>query len=371
MLTKIYHLGGGGGTFGSSSEDIAADSNDLESDIKKDFLGTGVTYLARGICWAFDWVQWLANAIQFDETNDVLYTFEELQKDESKNKYTNVSDGESGNSIVTKTIKNDANGDGELDFNKKVKIPVMVGDLYNIAVDNIDFFDFNFLTGQNAVNKDGTPRHKSGSSWVAIRDIVAMLIRVGIYFASAILIINLIIFGIRTTTKAIDNPKKNAENKKALKTLANSLMMLIGSIIIMAVCIFATKELYQSIVKEDSYELPVRVKVQNTYSFSTTYVGYLRYVALNEDVSSNCGKTFLCAFIYMFMTIANLFLVIFMLARTFIMWGLSIWGPCLAIQNVFGKNVTAKFGKWAAEYAGLAATQMLLVIINKIILAVM
>lgn len=355
----------------SSTDDIAADSDSFKADIKKDFLGMCATYLARGICWLFDWVQWLANSIQFDEANDVLYTFDELQKDDTKNKYTNVVEGESGKSIVSKTIQNNANDDDELDFDKDVKIPVMVGDLYNIAVDHIDFFDFNFLTGQNTKNFDGTLRHKSNSAWLFIRNIVTTLIRIGIYFASAVLIISLIIFGLRTTKDSIDNPKKSAENKKALETLNKSLMMLIGSIIIMALCIFLTKAFYESIVNGDSYELPVRVKVQDTYSFSTTYGGYLRYLASNEDVSSNSGRTLLCAFIYIFITVFNLALVILMLARTFVMWGLSIWGPFLAIQNVFGKNVTSKFGRWVVEYFVLAFAQIFLIIINKLILEIM
>lgn len=364
--------GGGGGKFGTnSSDDIAADADDLEADIKKDFIGTCVTNFARVICWLFDWVQGLANSIQLDEANEVLYSFDELQKDDTKNKYTQVSEGEEGKSKVTKKIRNNANDDDELDFDKDVKIPVMVGDLYNIAVDHIDFFDFNFFTGKNARKLDGTLRHESNSAWIFIRDIVTALIRIGIYFASAVLIISLIIFGIRTTRSAINTPEKNAENKKALETLSKSIMMLIGSIIIMAVCIFATQELYQSIVTEDSYELPVRVRVQDTYSFSTTYGGYIRYFALNEDVSSNCWRSLLCAVIYAFIAVLNLALVVLMLIRTFVMWGLSIWGPFLAIQNVFGRNVTERFGRWVRNYFGLAVVQIILVIINKLILAIL
>ena len=355
----------------SSSNDIAADSDDFMSDIKKDFLGMCATYFARGICKLMDCIQWIANSIQFDEANNVLYSFEDLQKDETKNKYTNVSEGEEGKSIVTKSIRNNANNDDELDFDKDVKIPVMVGDLYNIAVDHIDFFDFNFLTGQNTKNSDGILRHKSNSAWLVIRNIVTTLIRIVIYLASAILIISLIIFGIRTTKGSIDNPKKSAENKKALETLSKSLMMLIGSIIIMAVCIFATQELYKNIVNEGSYELPVRVRVQDTYSFSPTYGGYLRYLASNKDVSSNSGRTLLCAFIYFFITLLNLAFVILMLARTFVMWGLSIWGPFLAIQNVFGRNVTSGFGRWVRNYFVVAFSQMILIVINELILKVM
>ena len=352
-------------------EDIASDSDDLESDLKKDILGTVATYIARGICWLFDWVQWLANSIQYDEANDVMYTFKELQNDETKNQYTNVAEGEEGKSIVTKKIKNNENKDDELDFDKNVKIPVMVGDLYNIAVDHIDFFDFNFLTGQKAKKRDGTLRHTSGSAWLTIRDIVTTLIRIGIYVASSILIIALIVFGIKTTKGSIDDPKKKAESKKALEKLSKSLMMLISSILIMAICIFATQGLYESIVNEDSYELPVRVRVQDTYSFSTTYGGYLRYLASNEDVSSNYGRTLLCAFIYMFIAVGNLVFVVVMIARTMVMWGLSIWGPFLSVQYVFGQNVMGKYRKWAGEYVFLAAIQMFLVIINKLILAIM
>ena len=351
-----------------NESDIASDGGNFVDDFLKDWIGTIVTYFSRFICKLADGLQWIANSVQYNESNSVLYTFEELKEDKTKDKYTKVAEGESGRSVVTKTIQNDANADGDLDFDKSVEIPVMVGDIYNIAVDHISFFDFNFLTGQNAKNKDGTVRHESGSAWMILRDIVATFIRISIYVASAILIITLIIFGIKTTKGTINDPKKKAEDKKMLEKLKNSLLMLVASILVMAICIFLTKALYQDIVKEDSYELPIRVRVQDTYSFSTTYAGYLRYVTLNKDVSSNWGRTALYTLLYVVVVIANLIAICIMLVRTLLMWGLSMWGPFIAVQNVFGKEVKAKFGRWAFLYFLLAFAQMVLVVFTKMLL---
>lgn len=79
--------------------------------------------------------------------------------------------------IGKKVIDIEKEDDDDKRFAEDTKIPVMTGDLYNVAVGHIDFLDVNFLTG----NKD----HDEGSPWMILRNFAAGLIHISIYIASA------------------------------------------------------------------------------------------------------------------------------------------------------------------------------------------
>ena len=355
--------------------EIAKAVTDWVAKFLKNVWGTIISTIMDFFGMVGEAIQWLANTIQMDEANNVLYSYTYLSSDKAgakkKNIYTNVkksSEEEEEEATTEIDVKQDANNDGTKDFTKKTKIPVMVGDLYNIAVGHLDFLDADFLTGSDSTRPDGSLKHEKGSAWIVLRNFAASLIHICIYIASAILIISLIWYGIKTIKTSLDNPRARAKYKEGLERFEKSLLMLIGSIIIMALCIFGTKALCSSIEKDD-YELPIRVNVEDTYSFSTTAAGYVRYLSLTEDVNEWLQKL-VCTMVYLLLAIVNLVMVLLMMARVFVLWILSMAGPIIATMTVFKKENTMKFGTWAEMYVAVSLIQVALAFIYKLILAV-
>lgn len=353
--------------------EIAKAVTDWVAKFLKNVWGTIISTIMDFFGMLGDAIQWLANTIQTDEGNAVLYSYKYLSGDkkaaQKKNIYTNVGEYEAGAKVITGIdVKKDGNDDGEKDFTKKTKIPVMVGDLYNIAVGHLDFLDADFLTGRNSTRPDGSRKHEEGSAWIVLRDFASTLIHICIYVASAILIITLIWYGIKIVRTSLDNPKARAEYKEGLERFEKALFMLIGSIVIMALCIFGTKAFYSNI-EEESYELPIRVNVEDTYSFSTTAAGYVRYLSLTDDVDEWLQKV-VCTMVYLLLAIVNLVMVLLMMARVFVLWILSMAGPIIATMTVFKKENTMKFGTWAEMYVAVSLIQVVLAFIYKLILAV-
>lgn len=352
---------------------IAKSVVDFVAKFLKNVWGTIISTIMDFFGMIGDGIQWLANTIQTDEGNNVLYSYKYLSGDkkaaQKKNIYTNVGKCEAGAKVITGIdVKKDGNDDGEDDFSKKTKIPVMVGDLYNIAVGHLDFLDADFLTGRDSTRPDGSRKHEEGSAWIVLRDFASTLIHICIYVASAILIITLIWYGIKIVRTSLDNPKARAEYKEGLERFEKSLLMLIGSIVIMALCILGTKAFYSNI-EEESYELPIRVNVEDTYSFSTTAAGYVRYMSLTDDVNEWLQKV-VCTMVYLLLAIVNLVMVLLMMARVLILWILSMAGPIIAAMSVFKKGNTMKFGTWAEMYVSVSFIQVIIAFIYKLILAI-
>lgn len=371
-----------------TAKKIASVVDDWLADFMKNPWGKIVSTLMDFFGSIGDSIQWLANSIQLKGGTKVLYTYTYLSGDKSgakeRNLYTNVGKYEKGAKVVTGIdVEKDGNNDGSDDFTKKTRIPLMVGDLYNVAVGHIDFLDADFLTGKNSTKPnyaknqnddedsdepDEIPKHEDGSAWIKLRDFAATIIHICIYVASAILIISLIWFGIKIVRTSLDNPRARAEYKEGLERFERSLLMLIGSIIIMALCIFGTKAFYSSI-EDDNYELPIRVNVENTYSFSTTAAGYVRYMSLTDDVNEWLQKV-VCTMTYLLLALINLIAVVIMMARVFVLWILSMAGPIIAAMNVFRRENTMGFGTWAEMYVTVSLIQVVIAFIYKLILAI-
>lgn len=339
-------------------------------DIVRDFFrnpfGTLVSIFMGIVGIIGDAIQWVANTIQTDESNKVKYSYDELSDPnidtDNKNKYTNVGEYEEGAKVIKGVdLSYDENENGYPDFVQETEIPVMVGDLYNIAVGHIDFFDINFLNGQKETKGDGTLKHEDDSKWTIMRNFAAVFIRISIYISSMILLMSLIWYGIKIVRNSLGNPMARAKAKEGLERFEKSLLMLISSILIMGLCIFGSRAMVAGI-EEESYELPIRVNVEDVYSFSTTITGYVRYLSLTIDVSEWMQKS-VYTILYIILAIVNLVFVILMLARTFLVLFLAILGPVIAALNVFrNRNISEiwKLGKalyfsncWRADCAYL------------------
>ena len=236
----------------------------------------------------------------------------------------------------------------------------MTGDLYNIAIGHVSFLDVNILTG----NKD----HDEDSPWMLMRNFAATLIHISIYIASAVLLATLIIFGIQIVKNSFSNPEGEAEYKKKLEMFSRSVAMLIGSVLIMGLCIFGSKTFFNSVEQRENTELPIRVNVESAgYSFSTTAAGYARYMAGIEDVDEWVEKG-LHTLTFIVLAWVNLILIIFMIVRMFALWILSMLGPITAALHILNIEFGMSFRRWAGLYISLSFVQVFLSIIYTIIL---
>lgn len=313
-----------------------------------------------------DFPQFLANMIQTPSDHtfsnwQYMYSRKDIEADDNLNKYTEISDYKKGDSKDwQKVIDVEKEDDDDTRFDKDTEIPVMTGDLYNIAVGHVSFLDVNILTG----NKD----HDEGSTWMIMRNFAATLIHISIYIASAVLLATLIIFGIQIVKNSFSNPEGEAEYKKKLEMFSRSVAMLIGSVLIMGLCIFGSKTFFNSVEQRENTELPIRVNVESAgYSFSTTAAGYARYMSGIEDVDQWVEKG-LYTFSFIGLALINLFTVVFMLIRMIALWILGMIGPISAALNVFELDGIMNFRTWAGLYISLSMIQVVLSMAYTIIL---
>ena len=136
----------------------------------------------------------------------------------------------------------------------------------------------------------------------------------------------------------------------------------------MAICLYGSEAIFSQIDEEDTYELPIRVNVEETkYSFSTTVTGYVRYMASIEDVDKYAEKAFY-SFGYIFLALINLLAVVMMLVRMFGLWILSILWAIIATMNIFDKKIIMSYKTWVELYISLSIIQIVVTMGYKIVL---
>lgn len=337
---------------------------------KKNKIGTLLCYFFDFIKMIFgDFPQFVINMIQTaaDDTLSnwqLMYTKEELTadgEDGNVNKYTQVSDyvegqGKEWQEVID--IKKEDSSDER--FDTETEIPVIIADIYNMAIGHIDFLDVNFLTTNG--------NHKAGSKWLILRNIAASFIHISIYLGSAILVVTLIINGIQIVLINFKNPEEEAEHKERLEKFGTSVAMLVGSVVIMSLCIYSSQAFFDSIEQTNTEELPIRVNVEAAnYSFSTTPTGYIRYMAEIKDVNEYVEKGIFVV-VYIALVWVNVAIIVVMLIRMIGLWALSIVGPITAVLSIFNIEGPVNFNRWVNLYVRLSLIQVLLAIVYRIVL---
>lgn len=349
--------------------------------IRKNPLGAIAAFFAHLPRTLGDIFQYWANIVQTLPDGNaghfgVTYKYEKLVTGDDKeyNKYINAGENnEETSAIKTINVQKDKNGNGIDDFKKHTPISYAIVDLYTVGIGNIDFFDINFLTGNKSVkyekdldgNKIEVARHSSNSIWMKFRNVVAALVRLGIYAAASILLVGLIWNGINIVRHTFDNPEAQVESKKIIGKLANAVFALVGTIVVMAICIYANESVLKFIGQSDTYELPIRVNVENVYSFSTTFTGYARYMSITSDPDQGL-QIIGSAFEYMVFALADLVVAIIGIGRILVIWVLSVWGPITSIRYVFEKQNQLSLRRWAVIYASAVLIQIPIALIGRV-----
>ena len=360
-------------------EDVKEGVDDVKtfvSNLGKNFLGTIVGLLLDvTVRLLADVMQMIANLFQMVGVNNILkdtrityskdYLISSGTGNDSKNKYTNVTDYDSkGKSPIGKriTIKNE--GDDDEGFTEKTEIPVIPVDLYNIAIGDISILDVNFLK----VDKD---LHDENSIWTIMRNFISFLIHLAMYIAAAVLLTSLIWHGINIVKGSIDSPLRRREHVQGFQRFAKGILMLVGTILIEALCIYGSQMFFEEVKLEDTNELPIRVNVEEAgYSFSTNATGYMRYMTEIPNVDLYAEKA-MYTFAYFGLALVNLVAVVFMFFRMIAMMLLAAIGPLIVVGYVFnGENRITQWGyrTWVGWYVSLAMIQIVLALVYRIIL---
>jgi hypothetical protein len=253
--------------------------------------------------------------------------------------------------------------------NDAPEIPVIPTDIYSLAKGNIAILDINFLNGQSDKDED----ELGDKIWLTIRNFISAIIRAVYYIVAALLLTSLIWHGINIVKGSL-TPKAAQEHREGLNRFVKSLLMLVGTILIMALSIFASQMFLEDISDSDSEELPIRVCVTNydgngtTLSFSTNFTGYLRFMSETEDVT-NCFQKGAYTLSYIVVAIFNSVAAFGMFLRMLVMMCLAIVGAVVVGRYALTNNEKAMtdYRIWAKVFITLALVQVVLAIIVRVL----
>lgn len=350
---------------------------DLGSNLKKNFVGTIISFLMDILRFVADVVQILVDSFQTYDINtmsdmtitydsDYLYTDGAGKiEDEGSGKrdmYTKVGEYQKNDKEENdgkKYVYIDGTKEG---FTKETPIPVIPGDLYYIALGRIEMLDTNFLV------IDSNKHSNQNSRWVKLRNLGTIIIRVTIYISASVLIITLIFKGIRTVKFSFTTPVEREKEVEAIRRFTLSVVMLIGTVVIMGISIYGGNAIFKVLKMSNSDEGPIRVNVESAeYSFSTTVTGYYRYMSEIEDVDRYLEKTSY-TLIYIVLVAVNSVTMIFMFLRVLAMIGLGVVGPIVTVLEAFGVQGQFDYRSWCKLYIKLSLIQIIIALIYKIIL---
>lgn len=292
---------------------------------------------------------------------EITYSYETIAADSSKNKTLNVSKNKNNTGDPNKQEIINIEGKDEK-FNSKTPIPVIPVDVYNIAYGKIGFLDVNFF------NVD-TTKHSETSKWMFVRKVFAGALHIMIYLCSAFLVVTLILYGIGTVKETV-LPNEKKKKQDGLKRVALSIIMLVGTILIMNLCIYGVNALINYLGTGDKEDAILRINIagDTNYSFSPNLTEFVRFMAQISSVKKIGDKLMYC-FLYLVLVIANLIALGVMLLRMVHIIILSVKGPIIATSYSIDKNVfKMSFSEWTIKYLKWTSVQIVLVIGYKIII---
>ena len=194
-----------------------------------------------------------------------------------------------------------------------------------------------------------------------------------IYLSSAILIGVMIFHGISLVKKSL-TPDEKKKYVSRINEFVKSILMLVGSVVIMNLCIYFTNMIFNNLKVSETNEPPIRVILQNEdkiYSFSTNITGYTRYMSSISKVDK-IGNKLTYTLFYIVLVWVNIIVVIAMFVRLIVLIILSVLGPVFAVMHSLGKedSVQKKYQNWIIQYVIWTSIPIVLAIIYKIMLIV-
>ena len=294
----------------------------------------------------------------------IAYESKDILEDKNKNSYVNFSEdgsNEGADNQIPKNEEADENG-----FDKETEVPIIPVDVYSIVTGQIKEFDVNFFKKQS---------EEELSEWLKIRNnFTTTLLHIIIYVSSALLLGLLVWNGISIAFKSL-TPGEKEKKVGMMNEFVVSVLMLVGSVVVMNLCIYFSDSIVKSIKVADTNEPPIRVILndddEKIYSFSTNITGYARYMSQITKVEQISQK-FTYTLFYVALVWVNIITVICLFIRSFVLIVLSFMGPILAVLHSIQRESVLKmtFQDWVIQYLGWTSIIVFLALIYKIMLIV-
>lgn len=355
--------------------EIAAESGKEKVQNPLDFLKELIGKLIMGI---FDFFRAIPDALQMGintfakidtieaktvnaEPEAITVPVETIQADSKKNERAQFTTGDENKGNPDKQIIYEVDGK-DANFTEETEIPTIPLDMYNIVYGKIDFLDVNFF------NVD-TSKHQEGTKWMFLRKVFSGALHIMIYLSTAFLIVVLIINGIMIVKGTII-PEKKKEQIDGLKRFVLALIMLVGSVIIMNLCIYGINFFTSFFGDETGGDAFIRVNVagDTNYSFSANLTEFARFMTQINTVKKLNEKLMYIA-IYAFLVFANIVTLLIMLVRSAMIIILSAQGPIVATAYSIDKKVfNMSYSDWIKKYLKWTSIQFILMLGYKLII---
>ena len=245
----------------------------------------------------------------------------------------------------------------DANFTEDIEIPTIPLDMYNIIYGKIDFLDVNFF------NVD-TSKHQEGTYWMFLRKVFSGALHIMIYLSIAFLIATLIIHGIMMVKNTMI-PEKKKEQIDGLRHFVVALIMLVGSVLIMNLCIYGVNFFTSYFGNEEVGDAFIRVNVSGgdkDFSFNANLTEFTRFMTQINTVEKLNDKIMYIA-MYSFLVFANLVTLLIMLIRSFMIIILSVQGPIVATAYAIDKKVfNMSYSDWVKKYLKWTSVQLVLML---------
>lgn len=290
----------------------------------------------------------------------VLYNTNQIQSNSKINGYVSLKSGVYSSDAYF-PIESTEEG-----YSNSTMIPFVPVDVHSLISGNVNNFDVNFLTGQN-----NTKNHPKNSIWTKVRNLLSAVIHIVIYLSTAFLIGSLIWHGLNVVYNTIA-PKERKKHIGGLVDFTKAVLMLVGSVVLMALIIFLADKVANIILNNNDTKFPYTVSIKSAnYTFNSNLTGYARYMSQVVNTAKLGSKVYF-TFVYFIFVFANCVAVFIMILRTGWIIYLSIIGPIIAaLYSVQIKEFLGlSFKDWVIRYVKWASIPVILAVIYSIIIRI-
>lgn len=367
----------------NNATDVTFESTKLEEDLiedAKDFVLDKISELfGKLFMLLLDFFRTIPDAIQMGintivkidtveeqkvnaEPDEITVPVKTIQADSKKNERAQLTTGDKNKGDSDKQLIKGVDAKSA-NLTKETEIPTIPLDMYNIVYGKIDFLDVNFF------NVD-TSKHQEGTYWMFLRKVFSAALHIMIYLSIAFLIITLIIHGIMMVKNTMI-PEKKKEQLDGLKHFVLALIMLVGSVLIMNLCIYGVNFFTSYFGNEEVGDAFIRVNVSGgdtDFSFNANFTEFTRFMTQINTVEKINEKLMYIA-MYAFLVFANFVTLMTMIARSIMIIILSVQGPIIATAYSIDKKVfNMSYSDWVKKYFKWTSVQLVLMLGYRLII---
>lgn len=286
------------------------------------------------------------------DMGDLVLSKSEIESDKELKKQINISTKKKENN-TDKNIKKEKEisnkvenkkGNTVIVYNENTKIPVITADMYSACTNKVKLLDVNFFKNDS----DNTNKY-----FKFVRGTILEFCHISLYIGAILMLAMIIIKSILLVKSALGDNPLGARNAKEVIDNITKVIVIVGTIyLFMSLMTNFYDKVISLILNGNESNYLIRVKVTDTYSFNTNFMGYMKYHTMKADVES----TFFESLLYAAASGANLVVYIFMFYRLIKMAILTIIAPITAAMTVLNTgnkvntNSIFNINNWVKNY---------------------